>query len=82
MANSPVPATAEGMSKESLELFMRAQDHVGECIDFSRLVFNAIEGMNLDNDLKALSAGVYAIEKKLQEAETLLDRARGWPLSQ
>ncbi|MGK9282342.1 hypothetical protein [Sinorhizobium meliloti] len=82
MPNKRVAATAEGMPKEALELFLQAQDQVSECIDFSRLLLNAIEGMELDDDLKAVSAGVYAVERKLREARTLFHRARGWPLGQ
>lgn len=82
MPNKRVPATAEGMSNEARELFLQAQDRVSECIDFSRLVSNAIEGMELDEDLKSLSVGVYAIETKLKEARILFDRAKGWPLGE
>lgn len=82
MANSPVPATAEGISNEAQKFFLQAQDHIDECIDFSRLVSHAIENMELDDDLKALSAGVYAIERKLKKARTLFERAQGWPLGE
>lgn len=82
MPNTSVPAAAEGMSKEALKLLTQAQDQISECIDLSRLTFNSIEGLELDDDLKALSFGVNLIESKLKEAQTLFNHARGWPLGQ
>ncbi|MDW9582667.1 hypothetical protein GOB17_23905 [Sinorhizobium meliloti] len=82
MAIPSIPATAEGMPKEAFELFLRAQNQISECIDLSRLVFNSIEGLELDEDLKAISFGANFIETKLKEARTLLDRAKGWPLGE
>lgn len=53
--------------------FIRAQDKIDQAVRFSRLVFNAIESMELDNDIKAISAGVYEIEKHLSQAQELLE---------
>ena len=58
------PSACEGTPENAASIFLQAQDKISEGIDFSRLVFNAIEGMELDADLKSLSAGVYAIERK------------------
>ncbi|MDK4720884.1 hypothetical protein PH552_16185 [Rhizobium sp. CNPSo 3968] len=76
MPNTSVQAAAEGAPRNRGSLFLDAQDHISECIDFSRLICRAIEGMELDDDLRSLSAGVYAIEKKLTEAMTVLEEAR------
>lgn len=49
-----------------------AFDNIAEAIDFTRLVFNSVQGLGLDNDIKAISAGVYAVEKLLLSAQANL----------
>ncbi|TFE92627.1 hypothetical protein B5M44_26020 [Shinella sumterensis] len=56
--------------------FLQAEDLVYECLHLTRLVFNAIESMELDSDMRALSAGVYVIENKLSSAGELFEYAK------
>lgn len=59
--------------------FLQAEDLVYECAHLVRLVYNAIEGLQLDDDLKSLSAGIYVIERKLHDAAELFELAKRAP---
>jgi hypothetical protein len=79
MPNTSVPAAGEGVSKtmtvqttESLN----AEDLVYECVHLSQLVFMAIEDLELNEEMKALSAGIYVIRRKLLDAVHLMDLAK------
>ncbi|TAX09313.1 hypothetical protein [Rhizobium leguminosarum] len=79
MPNTSVQASAEGVSKtmtvqttESLN----AEDLVYECVHLSQLVFMAIEDLELNEEMKALSAGIYVIRRKLLDAVRLMDVAK------
>lgn len=65
-----------GAFRSSILRLLDAQDRVGEAINFTRLVANAIDGMLLDDDMKAFAAGVYEIEKRLCQAQDLLKGTR------
>lgn len=62
--------------RPSLSKFLDAQDRVGEALDFTRLVSNAIDSLQLGDDMKAISAGVYETEKRLCSAKELLVEAK------
>lgn len=55
---------------------LNAEDLVNECTHLSELVAMAIDGLELDAETKALSAGVYVIHRKLVDAAQLLELAR------
>jgi hypothetical protein len=55
---------------------LQAEDLVYECAHLCELVFMAIEGMELDAETKALSAGVYVIRQKMLDAGNLMDLAK------
>ena len=85
MPNASVPAAAEGVPATAAPSktmgvrqseFLQAEDLVYECLHLTRLVFNAIESMELDSDMRALSAGVYVIENKLSSAGELFEYAK------
>lgn len=56
--------------------FLRGEDLVYECAHLCRLVFNSIEGLQLDDDLRSLSAGINVIEGKLHEAAERFEFAK------
>ncbi|MGO7036685.1 hypothetical protein ACCT19_38655, partial [Rhizobium ruizarguesonis] len=71
MPNTSVPAAAEGVSKTMTVLTtesLNAQDLVHECVHLSQLVFMAIEDLELNEEMRALSAGIYVIRLKLLDA--------------
>ncbi|RVL05646.1 hypothetical protein [Sinorhizobium meliloti] len=55
---------------------LRAEDLVYESIHLVQLVAMAIEGLELDTELKALSAGVHVIAQRLSEATVQMEMAR------
>jgi hypothetical protein len=62
--------------RQSISKFIDAQDRVGEAIDFTRLVSSAIDSLESDDDMKAISAGVYEVEKRLSLAKALLEEQK------
>jgi len=71
-------APAQNMTVRKIQ-FLNGEDLVYECAHLSRLVFNSIEGLELDADLKSLSAGINIIEKKLHDAAELFEFAKRSP---
>ncbi|TCA28412.1 hypothetical protein E0H70_21075 [Rhizobium leguminosarum bv. viciae] len=79
MPNTSVPAAAEGVSKTMTVLAtesLNAQDLVHECVHLSQLVFMAIEDLELNEEMRALSAGIYVIRLKLLDAVQLMRLAK------
>ncbi|MGO7269817.1 hypothetical protein ACCT09_47725 [Rhizobium ruizarguesonis] len=79
MPNTSVPAAAEGVSKTMTVLTtesLNAQDLVHECVHLSQLVFMAIEDLELNEEMRALSAGIYVIRLKLLDAIQLMGLAK------
>ncbi|TAX77523.1 hypothetical protein ELI00_15445 [Rhizobium ruizarguesonis] len=79
MPNKSVPAAAEGVSKTMTVLTtesLNAQDLVHECVHLSQLVFMAIEDLELNEEMRALSAGIYVIRLKLLDAVHLMGLAK------
>ncbi|MGO7203896.1 hypothetical protein ACCT30_21990 [Rhizobium ruizarguesonis] len=79
MPNTSVPAAAEGVYKTMTVLTtesLNAQDLVHECVHLSQLVFMAIEDLELNEEMRALSAGIYVIRLKLLDAIQLMGLAK------
>ena len=67
---------AEAPNPQYASKLLQAEDLVYECAHLSELVFMAIEGMELDAETKALSAGIYVIRQKMLDAGHLMDLAK------
>ncbi len=59
MLKTSISATAEGLNERDPE------DMLNEARDMCTLIFMAISSLQLDNEISAISAGVYDLENKL-----------------
>ncbi|OBZ96727.1 hypothetical protein ADU59_03005 [Pararhizobium polonicum] len=73
----PVPiGEAKGVNNEAISVIMEAEDVFSEAADIAHLVFLAIQSIRMDEENRALSAGVYDIEHRLERGRKMLQEAR------
>lgn len=61
---------------QDASLLLQAEDLVYECKHLSELIYMAVDSMELDIQMKALSAGIYVIQRKLLDAAHMMDIAK------
>ncbi|MFP5076589.1 hypothetical protein ACLE20_04720 [Rhizobium sp. YIM 134829] len=78
MPNKPVPAAAEGMPTDArvMNSYLEAADLIYEVRQHAGLIGMALDSISLDRELSAIAGGITTLQRKIEQLEQTMERAR------